>query len=122
MALSTPFVGSGQFAPERVWSCPVHDDDTSYRGDDWDGGYEDPWETAGEVCLDCVTGRWRDKKDAGGNVVMRELSFWDAALFSMPAPSFAAPLLANLLAKVAPLEASAKIDWLEDAPLPRIVA
>lgn len=67
MALQTPFRGTGEFVPEREWSCPVHERNIADYEED------DPWEVEGEVCLDCITGRWRDVRATDGTVVMREV-------------------------------------------------
>lgn len=115
MALSTPFVGSGEFVPVRVWSCPVHDDDVTYRGDFED--YEDAWEVAGEVCLDCVTGTWRDKRDATGAIVMRELSAWEVGLRQVASDHGVTTALALALTRNS---ADARYIWREDTLLPRI--
>jgi hypothetical protein len=98
------FIGTGEFVPERVWSCPVHDRNPA----DFEEG--DPWVEEGEICLDCETGLWLDAKDADGVVVMREVGAWELMLLQgLPETRCVAPMLATLDSP-----ASAKISWLED--------
>ena len=105
MPLSVPFVGSGEFVPERVWSCPVHGDDVSWS---WDG---DPWESEGEVCLDCEFGEWRDRRAADGSLVLRELSVGEVGFRRLVEREGRLAATSALLGEVA---RDAKIGWLED--------
>ncbi len=97
---------TGRFVPVKVWSCPVHDLDTSF---------DEMWEQPGYVCLDCETGCWRDLKDAEGNVVMRELSSLEAMLHDAFERS---PLEGVSFAT----RAMSRVEWLEDELLPRVSA
>jgi hypothetical protein len=104
MALSTPYVPTGEFVPVRVWSCTVHDDDANDHYCDCDRcGYE-------IECLDCAVGEWRDKRDTDGNVVMRELTVWELGFRKMWKDEGGPAAIASMLGK--------KIAWLEDEVLP----
>lgn len=72
MALSVPFVGSGQFVAETEWSCPNHEFPEVHECDCQFCDWEPP------EC--CDEAEWVDKRDADGNVVTRELSVWEASL------------------------------------------
>lgn len=88
MAITTQSRGSGKFVPRRVWSCPVHENPVGRADDYYDT--HDPWESPGEICLDCETGQWVVAKDENGEVVMRELGALEDMLrrapFSNPMP------------------------------------
>ena len=69
MALSTSFVGSGEFVQETEWSCPYHDRYANpIWGDEGDGEIE---------CLDCEASGWRKLWNEDGSPKMRELSTWE---------------------------------------------
>lgn len=51
------------FTLERHWSCPVHKESVTMFADD-------PWNEEGEICLDCLTGKWVVTKDEDGWATM----------------------------------------------------
>ena len=107
MELDLSFVGSGEFVAETVWSCPVHDEPEIH-------------ECGCELCTwkepkCCADADWIDKLDADGNVVMRELSAWDAMFREMAARDGMLSALSEMV-----LKPSAKVAWLEDTLMPRI--
>jgi hypothetical protein len=107
VALSTPFVGSGEFVPERVWSCPDHEQPEWHECDCQFCTWEQP------AC--CQAANWVDRLDADGNVVMREMSVFDAAFRNLYATQGPLAALGTLSAT------QRKIAWLEDQSMPRIV-
>lgn len=72
MALSSP--GSGQFVPDREWSCPLHDRKQTHECDC------DACTLPYVSCPSCATAEWRDVVAADGTPVLRELSLWEAVM------------------------------------------
>lgn len=104
MALSTPFVGSGEFVPEREWSCSQHDY-PCYHECDCSAC------TLGEVeCGECAVSEWRDVFNADGTRKMREIGAFEAMLLRMPMSTalFPEPFLATAI----------RAEWVEDELMP----
>lgn len=112
MALSTAQSGgSGEFVPEREWSCPCHEQPQTHECD-CDGCPIDYW-----LCSSCAEASWVDRIGPDGAPVMRELSVWEAALRHQTRNPFMPPLLVEAILNTDP----ATIEWVEDDLHPRIL-
>ncbi len=110
MALATQSEGSGEFAPVRVWSCPLHHDPQTHVCDC------DLCEVPYYTCESCASAEWVDKTDDEGNVVLRELSVWEVAFrrtYQEKGPMAAVGTM---------FDRDAKISWLEDEAMPNITS
>ena len=114
MALSTPFVGSGEFVPEREWLCSQHDY-PHYHECDCSSCTIGEWE-----CAECSTSEWRGVFNDDGTPRMRELGAFEAMLLKIPGPVFPMPAFASLLAGLGGgVDEIAKVEWAEDELMPR---
>ena len=80
VGMNMPFVGSGEFAREREWTCSKHDSPMYHECDC--GHCHRQWD-----CRGCAKARWRDLTNPDGSPLMRELSvdehYWGQHLAEM---------------------------------------
>lgn len=74
MALSVPFVGSGEFVHVREWSCPLHDKPQTHECDC------ELCKVPEVTCPSCVDADWVDVLGDDGVPVTRELSKWEVGM------------------------------------------
>ena len=100
---SVDLSGSGRFVPVREWTCPKHDQPEHHECDCEYCTWQQP------AC--CQLSRWIDKVDEDGQVVMREMSVWEALLFDR---------VISPLSYVSGLHKKAleRVTWLEDPFMP----
>lgn len=96
--------------PVRDWSCPLHDyPERGYECDEC--GCE--CATHDDVgCLGCRYGRWIDRLDEGGRIVMREQSPFVDMLLMLPPPE-SSPFPEWLLGGGS--FSDVKVNWIEDS-------
>ena len=127
MALSTPYVPTGEFVPERKWTCKKHSQPWYHECDCQH--CERKWD-----CETCATSEWRDVLNRDGTPKMRELSPFEVMLrktniydFALPGsplhltPSNSSAAFVDLMTRQADaLLPRGPIEWLEDTLIPRM--
>lgn len=103
-----PFVGSGKFAPVRVWSCPDHDKPVEHHCDCHLCTWKEP------AC--CANAKWIDRLDRDGNIVTYELSTWEEMLLDVFREDF---WIGGRVLQMLTTD-GAKYEWIEDNLISRI--
>lgn len=116
MALAMPWVGSGRFVPDRVWSCSRHDD-PRYHECDCSHCPVGEWE-----CDECADAAWVDQFNDDGSVKTRELHATEAwMLDEMTERIKSNSALVAALTRM-PLGNGNEFVWQEDLAIPIVTA